>query len=581
MATERVKVVVVGGTIAGMMAALKATEHGASVLLASELPARRSSDAALQDGIACVMYPQPDGDSIDAHIRDTVYCGDFLADQQSVRQMCEQAPALVRMCDRMGVLFNRTPEGRIAQVAGGGSEHRRIAYADAAIGQQVVNALDGQVRRLESRGSIERREGAAFMSLVEDEKGVCRGAVFMDVATQELFVQPADAVVLCTGGYSSLYGITTSSAGDTGAEIAQAYLQGACLANPEFIQFHPTALPGADMMRPLGDLARAFGGTLWVRYNERNWRFMEEWFPHYAENVPDDVAARAVWKVIHELKLGAGGEPVVNLDLTAGDLDVLGRECPRLVDLCRIYGGVDPLREPVKVTVAAHRSLGGLWVDGGHMTTVPGLFAAGACDYRYHGAGCIGSNVVLASLHGGWVAGGSAAAYAAGLAEHSSSVPASAFERERDRQGEETKRFIERAEGENPRTIAREMGRLMDTHVGVERDDAGLAEADRTLEELASRFEKACPVDRSGSANAEIVFMRNLSRQLVLARVVVQAAWGRQESRGSHVRTDYPKRDDEAWCVTTKVRQAVGRVSFDYRERVDVHQVSPTTRAYA
>ncbi len=328
-------------------------------------------------------------------------------------------------------------------------------------------------------------------------------------------------------------------------------------------------------MRPLGELARALGGRLWVRRNERTWAFLEEEHPRWGNGVPYDIAARAVHRVVGELGLGVEGEPLVNLDFTKCDAQTLEAAVPVMRERARIFAGADPLREPLPVGIAAHRSLGGLWVDDAHMTTVPGLFAAGDGDYRYHGANSLGANELLAALQAGSVAGLAAVRYAEGSSKRSADVVASVFERESDAQEGELKRYAERSEGENPRALGRELGRLMDERVGVVRSGEHLKAAGATIAELTERFAACCPSDRSDWTNSEMLYMRALGRMLALAGVVVEAAEAREESRGVHSRKDFPTRDDRRWGVVTKVEHAASGPRFDYDERVDIKQSKP------
>lgn len=569
MTRNREKVVVVGGGVAGLMACLYALEQGAVVELVTETPARRSHDVTFQDGIAGVIYPSTQGDSIEQHLMDTVLGGDFLAHQAPVRDMCTAAPSLIRLCDRLGVPFNRTAEGKIRQLRTGGSAYGRTAYCDAATGQQILYALDAQVRHFEFQGRLARFENMMFCSLVLDEDGVCRGIVAADTNSQEFKFYTADAVILCTGGYAGLYGRTTAP-WCSGADLAQVYLQGAGMANPEFVQFHPITVACPDKMRPIGEIARAVGARLWVRRNERNWDFLNQGYPGQGSNLPYDIVAREV--------VQQGDE--VNLDFLHIDEDAVDEHVSRLIDLCHKCVGIDPKRSSMAVIPSAHFTMGGLWVDGAHMTTIKGLFAAGECDYQYHGANALGSNVLLSALYGGRVAGREAAVYAANTGRRSGELPTSIFEREQDRQEAEFKDYLDRSEGENPRNIGRDLANIMDEEVGVERNNGGLDAAEGKIDELAERFVACCPSDRSSWANGEAIYTWRLKRQLDLARVVVKAARARDESRGAHFKSSHARRDDKKWAVVTRVKRAESGPKFDYSERINTEEFKPKERRY-
>lgn len=573
MVEAKNKVVVVGNTIAGALAALCAVEAGASVQLVSRAPLRRSCDSAWKEGIAGVLDGAPCGDSVEQHVCDTILGGDFLAHQSAVRGMCEHAPALIRLCHRMGVPFNRAAEGRISQIGGSGMSFRRTAHVDAVTGQQVVNVLDEQIRRYAAEGKLSLHEYISFGAIVRDENGACRGVIGIDLRSLEAKIYPADAVVLCVGGYAGIYGTSTVSDDHAGAALAQAYLQGADVANPEFVQFHPAAIPGADKARSIGELAFALGARLGAVRNERPWHFIDEWHPRWKGAVPFDVAARDVANAIQE----AGS---VFLDFDAVDSDALLREASRVFDLCRTFSDRDPLSEHIEVIPAAHYTMGGLWVDEHHMTTVPGLFAAGESDYNYHGANCLGPNVLLSALHGGMTAGRSANSYAEGLGEHVGGIVPSVFERERTLQENELKELMSNEEGENARGIRRELGDELDRHMGIIRHDDELKNAAENIARLAERCSACRPADRSEWANGEVMALRDLKRLLAFADVMVRAAEAREESRGAHFKPSHPNRDDRNWSVATRVRHAAEGPAFSYDDAVDMGELKPRERVY-
>ena len=580
MSASKVTILVVGDGVAALMAALAAADQGARVQLVSEVPQRRAFDVCRSDGIAGVLDGDLTGDSIESHIEDTVRGGDWLAHQGAVRRMCEQAPQLLRLCARMGVLFNRTPEGRMRQVAGGGMARRRVAFTDIATGHELVGALDEQVSREEAAGRIVRTENIRFMGLVKEDHGVCVGIVGADMRTLGVRAYPADAVILCTGGYAGLYGVTTVPSRYAGAVAAQVYCQGAAFANPEFVQFHPAAIIGAGAAHPLSELTCAFGAHLHVPHEGRTWRFIEEAHPVSGGRVPYDIAARAVHKVIFEMKRGVAGESAVLFSCDEEHQPELFRELTHLGAQCRTFADVDMRADAVKVTPAAHYTMGGLWVDTRHMTTIHGLFAAGECAYQYHGANALGANVLLAALHGGMTAGEAAMRYAEGHEGAAAQVGTSVYERATDLHAAELKELMGRSEGENPRVIRGECAALMATHAGIARDNTVLAEADAKIKELSARCAKACLADRSSYANACVFMLHGLTKELTLAELVVHAARARDESRGAHYKTAFPARNDKKWAVITKAMYSPQGPKFDYQEKVDVSEFAPTVRGY-
>ena len=300
------KVIIVGGGLAGLMAAIRVAEASVEVELFSIVPVKRSHSVCAQGGINAAKNLKGEGDSTWQHFDDTIYGGDFLANQPLVKGMCEEAPAIIDLLDRMGVTFNRTPEGLLDFRRFGGTLFNRTAFAGATTGQQLLYALDEQVRRHESEGKVKKFEGWTFLSAVLDEQGIGRGICAMNLKTMEVRTFPADAVIFCTGGIGAIFGQSTNSVVCTGSAQSALLQQGVYYANGEFIQVHPTAIPGEDKCRLMSESARGEGGRMWVPKTPGDTRdakqipeaerffFLEEWYPKYGNLVPRDVATRAI-----------------------------------------------------------------------------------------------------------------------------------------------------------------------------------------------------------------------------------------------------------------------------------------------
>ena len=243
------KIIVVGGGLAGLMATIKAAEAGVHVELFSVVPVKRSHSVCAQGGINGAVNTKGEGDSTWEHFDDTVYGGDFLANQPPVKAMCDAAPGIIHLMDRMGVMFNRTPEGLLDFRRFGGTQYHRTAFAGATTGQQLLYALDEQVRRWETAGLVTKYEHWEFLGAVLDDEGVCRGISAQDLAHDGNAYVPGDAVILATGGPGIIFGKTTNSVINTGTAASAVYQQGVNYANGEFIQIHPTAIPGDDKLR--------------------------------------------------------------------------------------------------------------------------------------------------------------------------------------------------------------------------------------------------------------------------------------------------------------------------------------------
>jgi len=575
------RVIVVGGGLAGLMATIKVAELGVPVDLFSIVPVKRSHSVCAQGGINAAKNLKGEGDSTWKHFDDTIFGGDFLGHQPPVRELTEAAPGIVDMLDRMGVMFNRTGEGLLDFRRFGGTLYHRTAFAGATTGQQLLYALDEQTRRFEAEGRVRKLEHWEFLSAVLDGRRACRGICAMDLRSMEVRTFPADAVILATGGIGAIFGKSTNSVVCTGSAQSAVYQQGAFYANGEFVQVHPTAIPGEDKLRLMSESARGEGGRMWVPRDGQKWYFLEEWYPKYGNLVPRDIATRAIHKVVFEMGLGVDGEPAVYLDLTHVDPRILERKLGGILEIYEKFVGVDPRRQPMKVFPGMHYTMGGLWVDYRHRTNLPGLLAAGECEYQYHGANRLGANALLSCIYAGRVAAGAAVEQARGQASSADAAPSSIYEQEKLRQGELNQKALRGAGDENPFAIWKEMGRWMTERVTVIRDNAKLKQCDDKLVELLHRWERINLSDQSRWANQTLAFARQIYNMLQLARVITLGALARNESRGAHYKPQFPTRDDKNWLKTTQAYFApdADEPRFAY-EPVDTSLIPPRERKY-
>src|SRR6195952_1650577 len=476
------RIIVVGGGLAGLSAVIKIAEAGGTVDLFSIVPVKRSHSVCAQGGINAAKDLKGEGDSVLKHFDDTIYGGDFLANQTPVKQMTAQGPAIIDLLDRMGVPFNRTPEGLLDFRRFGGTLYQRTAFAGATTGQQLLYGLDEQVRRHEAEGKVTKYEGWEFLSAVLDGNGVCRGICAMDLRTMETRTFPADAIIICTGGNGAIFGKSTNSVVCTGSAQSALYQQGAVYANGEFIQVHPTAIPGEDKLRLMSESARGEGGRVWVprdRTDKRaaqsipegdRWYFLEERYPKYGNLVPRDIATRDIFKVVYEDGMGIDGQPMVYLDVS----HLSPERQSKLEGILEIYEkfvGDDPRKIPMKIFPGMHYTMGGLWGGFNQQTTMPGVSAAGEADYSIHGANRLGANSLLSCIYGGFVAGPQAMAYAKSLP----APPGGGGHRgEIARQNERNARLLVSKGTENPFKLWRELGDTMTKNATIVRYNAGL-----------------------------------------------------------------------------------------------------------
>ncbi len=571
------KIVVVGGGLAGLMAVIKAAECHLTVDLLSLVPVKRSHSVCAQGGINAAIDLKNEGDSPWQHFYDTVYGGDFLANQPPVKRMCEAAPHIINMFDRMGVPFNRTPEGNLDFRRFGGTKFARTAFAGATTGQQLLYALDEQVRRLVAEGKVVKYEGWEYLSSVLDDDGTCVGVVAQELNTMEVRVFKGNAVILATGGLGMVFNKSTNSVINTGSAQSRAYQQGAVYANGEFVQVHPTAIPGDDKLRLMSESARGEGGRVWTYKDGKPWYFLEEKYPAYGNLVPRDIATREIFDVCVNQGLGIDGKNEVYLDISHIPDDVLDRKLGGIMEIYEKFKGVDPRKMPMKIFPGMHYSMGGLWVDYDQMTSIPGMFAIGECDYEFHGANRLGANSLLSTVYSGMVSAPAAAKYIQNRGEKT--VPEEVYERELKKQVAIIEKIYQMNGTENPYKIHEELGEIMTANCTVVRYNDRLKQTDEKILELMARYKNIGIRDKSRWANQDVHFTRRLWDMLEIARVICLGALNRNESRGAHYKPEFPERDDENWLKTTKAVYSPDGPIFSYVP-VDISEITPVKRDY-
>ncbi len=590
MSNNGTKIVVIGGGLAGLAASMKIAEAGHEVDLLSIVPVKRSHSVCAQGGINGAVNTKGEGDSPLKHFDDTVYGGDFLANQEPVERMCNMAPEIIYLFDRMGVPFSRTKEGLLDFRRFGGTLHHRTAFAGASTGQQLLYALDEQVRRYETEGKIKKYEGWEMLSIVKDDHGVCRGVIAMNLQTLELKSFYADAVIMASGGPGLIFGKSTNSMVCTGSAISACFQQGAKYANGEFIQVHPTSIPGEDKLRLMSESARGEGGRVWVpRVPEdkrapddipvsERWYFLEEKYPAYGNLVPRDIATREIFQVCLD-GFGVGGENQVYLDLTHIDSQELTRKLGAILEIYEMFVGDDPRHVPMRIFPGVHYSMGGMWVDFDQRTNIPGLLGAGECDYSIHGANRLGANSLVSCVYGGFIAAPSAIEYAVNL-ERGDSETNGIHETELKRQEELNANLLKSTGGENQYKLHEEMGRIMTENVTVVRYNDRLKATDTKLLELMERYKNISIYDSNLWATQAVPHARQLWNMLQMARVITLGALNRDESRGAHYKPDFPDRNDEKYLKTTIAEYSDEGPVFSW-EDVDISLIPPRKRDYS
>lgn len=589
------RVVVIGGGLAGLASTMKLAELGVHVDLISLTPVKRSHSVCAQGGInSCNDQTRQLGDNEWKHFDDTVYGGDFLNHQPPVKEMAYWAPKVIELMDRLGVPFNRTGEGFLDRRRFGGTLYKRTAFAGATTGQQLLYALDEQVRRRESEGKVTKYEFWDFLGPIQDESGRCRGVVAQDMVSMKIQAFPADAVVVATGGCGLVYGRSTMSVFCTGSAASRCYQAGAKYANGEFIQVHPTAIPGSDKLRLMSESARGEGGRVWVPTKAQDPRaprdipdseryyFLEKRYPEYGNLVPRDIATREIFDICVNDGLSIEKERMsVYLDLTHIPKSELDRKLGGILEIYEKFQGVDPRIEPMRIFPAVHYSMGGLWADyvrtadGGleagapqnHMTNIDGLYAIGECDYHYHGANRLGANSLLSCIFTGLFTGSSILNYASnqaeGHADLSSSTVDSAIQCEQARH--DNLLNGNSGAGENPYLIHQELGDIMTRVATVVRRNDQLSEAIDKVKALHERAMKVSLSDTGSWSNQNVIFAKSVQDMFPIAKTILQGALQRDECRGAHFKPDFQKPPLTAEDPAERRRQAEAWVD-DFEE---------------
>lgn len=601
-------VIVVGGGLAGLSAAMKLAEKGLSVKLISVTKVKRSHSVCAQGGINVAINSKGEEDSPMIHAYDTIKGGDFLAHQPPILEMCLAGPLILQMMDRFGVPFNRTAEGNIDFRRFGGTLYHRTAFCGASTGQQLLYALDEQVRRHEAQGNVEKLEHHEFMRLIQDENGRACGIVLMNLFNLKLEVLQADAVLIATGGPGLIFKYSTNSTFCTGAANGRLYLQGMKYGNGEFIQIHPTSIPGEDKLRLISESVRGEGGRVWV-YGDSSkkiltpagqeipcgqtgkpWYFLEELYPAFGNLVPRDIGAREILRVC-ELGLGAEGKNQVYLDVTSLSL-TSQQKLASVLEIYKKFTGDDPSKLPMKIFPGMHYSMGGAWVDWPaandpdrftrfrQMTNINGCFAAGECEYQYHGANRLGANSLLSCIFGGLVSGVEMHRYVQSLAstEVSSKVYQSALSSEEDKK----KELMNRRGDENVHKLHQELANLMIQNVSVKRNNVDLTKTIGEIKKIRERFNHISLGDVSQFANQTYAFAAQFGPMLEIALVITKGALLRDEFRGAHYKPEFPKRDDENWLketiATYNPKSQEPDISYN---PIDIRHLKPIQRDYA
>lgn len=544
--------IVVGGGLAGLRAAIELNRHNVRAAVLSRTHPLRSHSVAAQGGINAPLGNHPRGghDSPERHAADTVKGSDYLADQDSVLTMTRQASERIYEMEHWGCPFSRTPEGKIAQRPFGGGAFPRTCYASDKTGQMLLHTLYQQALRFKHEAEREELvfydEWAVLSLIVHD--GRCCGVVGLDLVTGELEALSAQAVILATGGAGRIYGNSTNALINSGFGMAVAYWAGVPLKDMEFIQFHPTTLFGSNILMTEG--CRGEGGYLLNAFGERFLANYED-SRRMMEVAPRDIVSR---NMAREIQAGRGVKNAyLYLDLRHLGAEKINSRLPGIREICLNFASVDPIDDLIPVQPGQHYTMGGIDVDSTSRSSLPGLYAAGECAcISVHGANRLGGNSLLETLSFGAIAGEMAAQDLLGQGPPSQDgkIERAGVEALKKMEGK-IQGLMGSHSDQGIGDIEEELGALLVEKCGIFREERTLKEALEQVRKLKGCLKMVGLRSGGRRFNPELLGALELEGKLDLAEVIVAGALARQESRGAHYRTDFPRRDDKAWLQHT------------------------------
>jgi succinate dehydrogenase / fumarate reductase flavoprotein subunit len=561
-------VLIIGGGLAGLRAALQLSDAGISLAVLSKVHPLRSHSVAAQGGMNASLGNVPGegglSDDWNAHAYDTVKGSDYLADQDAVTRMCREGPAAVLELEHMGMVWSRLENGKIAQRPFGGAGFPRTCYAADRTGHNALHTLYEQVQGRK----VPVYEEFFAITLVTD-KGHCSGCIALEIMTGLVHGFAAKAVLMATGGFGRLYQKSTNALINTGDGQALAFRAGSPLKDMEFVQFHPTTLSGSNILITEG--ARGEGGFLANRYGKR---FMEQYAPSSVDLAPRDVVARAMEQEITGGRGFEGG--TLYLDLRGLGEDLIDDRLPGIRQIATDFAGVDPVREPIPVQPAQHYSMGGIDVDVRGATQVTGLYAAGECAcISVHGANRLGGNSLLETIVFGRLV-------ADAMIEDLPALPAPSLEPVKEALRETDARIkdvLDRPGSKSLFDVTDRLKQVMTGTFGIFREEKSMRKGLAEIKMLRDQLSMHSPANKERAVNQALIRYFELENMMLLAEVVASSALAREESRGSHTRTDHPYRDDVRFLKHTIADSQNGEVRISYKP-VTMGMFEPEERVY-
>lgn len=512
-------VLIIGSGLSGLTCAIKLAEKGIKCKLVSPYQSERSQSVMAAGGINAAIG---DNDSVSLHSNETYQGGCEIANIEAINGLCEDASEIISWLSSLGTVFSKDKNHQLILRALGGHSQNRTVYAGASTGKQIMTALINEARKYEGLGMIERKHGMYFHSCLIDN-GICYGAIFYNDITREIEVEYSDAVVVATGGQNALFGKTTGSTLCDGYVASKLFTQGALLKNLEFIQYHPTTIETSHKRMLISEASRGEGGRLYYLDGEKRIYFMEDLYGPKGNLMPRDIVAKHIYNAPSQ----------VYLDISFLGKEIINTRLSEVKEVCKKYLGIDVTKESIPVYPSVHFFMGGLAVDKDHKTNIENLYAIGECASLYHGANRLGGNSLLSAIRSAYVVSN-----VLDTVENTQKAP-------------DFKEFIEEKKQNLQKTLVSkskfsanyiryEIAKIMDNSLGIARDENKLNQGIEDIEYYIKISDQL-----SFDSDVSYYVSYSLKSLLILSKAILLSALARKESRGSHIRTDYPNKSDE------------------------------------